>query len=353
MSKRIAFCADGTWDKASKRTNVYKFYKALITSGDQIPLYDDGVGADGNPIIMILGGAFGTGLWKKIREGYTQIAHVYEQGDDLYLFGFSRGAFTARSLAGMIAACGLPTKSFTDETVEMAFDAYRDQLNRQAKLKKLAPWDMVSADIKMVGVWDTVGALGIPAAVGLIDPLAYGFLDTSLNPRIKNGFHAMAMDERRAQFMPTLWTGAPAADQHVEQVWFTGAHSDVGGGEPDDVDGAKELSDIPLSWMFDRARALGLQFDEAVAQQYAHPLDAGYALNKFHESWTPLWGIPFRRHVAKDAVIANSVLVRCQHDAEWRPGNLSFVNGVVAETYQIVPVVGQSAAAGAHSAQGG
>ena len=198
MSKRIVFCADGTWDKASSRTNVYKLFKAVLTSGDQLPLYDDGVGADGAALVMVLGGAFGTGLWKKIREGYTQIAHVYEPGDELYLFGFSRGAFTARALAGMIAICGLPVKSFTDDMVNLAFDAYRDKVNRQVKLQKLAPWDMFAADMKMVGVWDTVGALGIPAAIGHIDPIAYGFLDTSLNPKIKNGFHAMAMDERRA-----------------------------------------------------------------------------------------------------------------------------------------------------------
>ena len=156
MSKRIAFCADGTWDKASKQTNVYKLYKALLTTGDQIPLYDDGVGSDGNPLVMLLGGAFGTGLWEKINEGYKQISHVYEQGDELFIFGFSRGSYTARSLAGMIAACGLPTQNFTDEMVNSAFDAYRDKANRAAKLQKLAPWKMFAADIKMVGVWDTV-----------------------------------------------------------------------------------------------------------------------------------------------------------------------------------------------------
>jgi uncharacterized protein (DUF2235 family) len=349
MSKRIAYCTDGTWDKAITRTNVYKLYKALLTTGQQIPLYDDGVGSDGNPVVMLLGGAFGTGLWQKIKEGYTKISHVYEQGDDLYIFGFSRGAYTARSLAGMIAACGLPTANFSDDMVNLAFDAYRDPANRAAKLQKLAPWKMFAADIKMVGVWDTVGSLGIPAAVGLNDPILYGFLDTSLNPKIKNAFQALAMDERREQFMPTLWTGAPVADQHVEQIWFTGAHSDVGGGEPDQAPGVEELSDIPLSWMIDKARGLGIQVDEGVAQQYANPLAAKYAMNKFHESWNVGWGFPKRRHIAKDAAIANSVVVRCQLDPEWRPGNLSFVDGSLAAGYGIVSVVSQPAAA----AQGG
>jgi len=102
-------------DSPAKHTNVYKLYKALLVSANQMPFYDDGVGADGNPISKLLDGAFGTGLWQKIKDGYAKIAQVYEAGDQLYLFGFSRGAYTARSLAGMIAACGLPTKSFTDD----------------------------------------------------------------------------------------------------------------------------------------------------------------------------------------------------------------------------------------------
>src|SRR5258708_28032290 len=98
MSKRIAFCADGTWDNATKHTNVYKLFKSLVVSADQMPFYDDGVSADGDPFLKLIGGAFGTGLWHKIKEGYTKIAHVYAAGDPLFLFGFSRGAYTARSL---------------------------------------------------------------------------------------------------------------------------------------------------------------------------------------------------------------------------------------------------------------
>jgi hypothetical protein len=202
---------------------------------------------------------------------------------------------------------------------------------------------MFPADIKMVGVWDTVGSLGIPAVFGKVDPILYGFLNTGLNPRIRNAFHAMAMDERRGPFMPTAWSGTPAADQHVEQVWFTGAHSDVGGGEADAAPDVPELSDIPLSWMIDKGRGLGLQIDEGIAQQYAHPLDSKYALNKFHESWNVGWGIPIRRHIPQNATIANSVVVRCLHDPEWRPSNLSFVNGALAPSYSVVSVVSQPA----------
>ncbi len=352
MSKRIAFCADGTWDSSTSHTNVYKLYKALIIAADQIPLYDDGVGADGNPIIKIVGGAFGTGLWEKIKEGYKKISHIYEAGDQVYLFGFSRGAYTARSLAGMIAASGLPTQNFTDDMVEIAFDAYRDKPNRADKLKKLANCNLdPNPEITMVGVWDTVGSLGIPSAIGQIDPIAYGFLDTSLNPKIKHGCHALAIDERRGQFPPTLWTGQPVAGQTLEQVWFTGAHSDVGGGEPDDLPGTTALSDITLGWMMNKASSFGLQFDPEVQRQYTMPLDPTYSLDKFHESWKVFCGFPIRRHIDEKACIANSVLVRCQDDSTWRPQNLKFVNNSLASGYQIVDVVSEPVVTAAAAAQ--
>ena len=237
MSKRIAYCADGTWDSADNNTNVYKLYKALPISADQFPIYDDGVGSDGNPIWRLVGGAFGDGLFQKIKDGYTKIAHIYEEGDSLFLFGFSRGAFTARSLAGMIAVCGLPTQNFTDDLVETAFQAYRQLDKRQALLDTLKDNHMFDARITMVGVWDTVGSLGIPSVLGLVDPFVYGFLDTGLHPDVRNAYQALAIDEKREQFPPTLWTSAPADGQTVEQIWFTGVHGDVGGGESDDQPG--------------------------------------------------------------------------------------------------------------------
>jgi uncharacterized protein (DUF2235 family) len=341
MSKRIAFCADGTWDSADKHTNVYKLYKALPVSADQMPFYDDGVGADGNPVWKLLGGAFGTGLWQKIKDGYTKIAQVYEAGDALFLFGFSRGAYTARSLAGMIAACGLPTQNFTDDLVNTAFNAYRDKANRQALLQTLSGCNMYPAQITMVGVWDTVGSLGIPSAIGGVDPIAYGFLDTGLSPAVLNAYHALAIDEKRAEFPPTLWTSAPAEGQTLEQVWFCGVHSDVGGGEPDDLPGTTALSDITLGWMMSRASALGLQIDAAVQKQYTIPLDAKYSLDTLHTSWNVLYGFPRVRSIDKNAVVSNSVLLRCQHDSAYRPVNLTFDNGAPAAGYGTEAIVGQ------------
>jgi hypothetical protein len=239
----------------------------------------------------------------------------------------------------MIMAVGLPSQHFTDSMVETAFDAYRDKPNRAAKLKALADDNLVIPTIQMVGVWDTVGALGIPSGIGGIDPIAYGFLDTSLNPGIKNAFHALAIDERRAQFPPTLWKGPAAQGQNLEQVWFTGAHSDVGGGEPDDLPGTTALSDITLGWMMAKATAAGLSFDPEILKQYTMPLDPAFALDKFHESWKLFNGFPKRRSIDKDALISNSVLIRCNEEATWRPQNLDFEKGLLASSYKMIGVV--------------
>lgn len=337
--KNIAFCADGTWDNSAKNTNVYKLFKSLTVSAGQMPFYDDGVGANGDPIWRLIGGAFGTGLWQKIKDGYTKIAQVYEAGDSLFLFGFSRGAYTARSLSGMISACGLPTKNFNDDLVETAFEAYRDKDDRQSLLGKLKDCNMDAPKITMVGVWDTVGSLGIPATLGDVDPVLYGFLDTGLHPNILNAYQALAIDEKRFQFPPTLWTSQPAPGQKVEQVWFCGVHSDIGGGEPDDLPGTTALSDITLSWMMSKATALGLQIDPAVQKQYTVPLNPEYSLDKLHPSWNLLNGFPRPRSIDKNAVLANSVLVRCQHDSSYRPANLAFANGVLSPLYGTANVV--------------
>src|ERR1700733_11837015 len=152
MPKRIAFCFDGTWQAPLNGTNVYRLYKALTVSSDQVTYYDDGVGADATGLNRVIEGAFGQGLLQKIQDAYTKIAHVYEEGDDIYLFGFSRGAYTARCLAGMIANCGLPRGSFTDDCVTKAFQAYRDPINRKAILATMSACGLADASIRMVGV---------------------------------------------------------------------------------------------------------------------------------------------------------------------------------------------------------
>ncbi len=334
MGRRIAYCADGTWDTTASDTNVYRISRAIIAiPGEQYSFYDDGVGSDGTPIEKLLGGAFGAGLFQKIKDGYSSISSVYEAGDELFLFGFSRGAYTARSLAGMIAACGLPTRNPDPNLVDTAFQAYRNKDQRPAILATLGAYDLVEANITMVGVWDTVGALGIPAIFGAVSPLLYGFLDTNLSPQIANAYQAVAIDERRQEFPATLWTSAPAPGQMLEQVYFCGVHCDVGGGYPDDAGSGTALSDITYSWLLAKARALGLVFDANVLSAYPSPIDKTDALDTKHESWSPLWLFPKPRDIAQNATLANSVTVRCQTDGTYRPANLALVNGVPGPTY--------------------
>ena len=335
MSKRIIFCADGTWDSAQNDTNVYKLFKAIPITSAQVAFYDDGVGSDGTPLEKLIGGAFGDGLFQKIKDGYTKIAHVYEQGDEIFIFGFSRGAFTARSLAGMIAVCGLPTGLFDDNLVTTAFQAYRNKAQRAALLATLNNYNLFNAKITMVGVWDTVGSLGIPALFGNVDPILYGFLDTSLHPDVLNAYQALAIDERRQEFPPTLWTppSPPVAGQVLEQVWFSGVHCDVGGGYPE-----TGLSDITFSWMMGNAENLGLQIDANVSAQYAS-LDAKYALDQLHDSWSLLWGFPKSRTVANNSLVSNSVAIRGEYENSYQPENLTLDEGAQVATYLTVQVV--------------
>jgi uncharacterized protein (DUF2235 family) len=337
MSKRIIYCADGTWDNRSTNTNVGRLFKALTTSANQLPFYDDGVGAEGNLFQRFAGGAFGLGLWREVKEGYAAIAHAYEAGDEVYLFGFSRGAYTARSLGGMIAVAGLPTANFDDNLVDLAFNAYRDKDDRAEILAALDTYRLFDAKITMIGVWDTVGSLGIPSVIGGVDPVLYGFLDTSLHPDVLNAYQALAIDERRCEFPATLWTSAPGPRQTIEQVWFAGVHGDVGGGYPE-----TGLSDITLGWMMGKAKALGLEFADAAWARYGG-IDPKHALDTIHESWTVFWAFPKHRTIDSAASIANSVTIRCAHDKTYRPANLSLTRGL-AVGYPSVPVVAEPAA---------
>jgi uncharacterized protein (DUF2235 family) len=344
MSKRIVFCADGTWQAPLNNTNVYRLYNALTVASDQVTFYDDGVGADATGLNRVLQGAFGQGLLQKIQDGYTKIAHVYEPGDEIFLFGFSRGAYTARSLAGMIANCGLPTGTFTDDCVTQAFAAYRDPVNRASILAGLTSCGLGHATIQMVGVWDTVGSLGIPAIFGGVEESAYGFLDTGLHPDVKNAYQCLALDEKRAQFPATLWSSTPAPGQTLEQVWFSGCHGDVGGGtaQGGGVDAGTRLCDITMGWMVAKALALGLTMDPASAAQF-RTLPAKYALDTIRESLAPTDGPQYLRPVAANAEVSNSVAVRVHYALTYVPGFLIVNNGALADWYTLVNVVDENA----------
>src|SRR5216117_289179 len=299
MARSIVLCMDGTWNKPGQKdqgvetkTNVLKLHEALADRPDQIRKYLPGVGTD--PGEKVSGGAFGWGLFDQIKDGYRFLRARFEAGDRIYIFGFSRGAYSARSLCGMILRCGIVRKDIDDVkvpgsvadlvTTQQDGDLKVDVTDKAFAMYKHAYEEKTRADVeqfkreychdtpvRLVGVWDTVGALGIPDEFfipGLrkvdkaIDAKLYGFLDTDLNPRVEAAYHAVAIDEHRKPFLPTLWTDARGAaprvnvaGSKVEQVWFTGAHSNVGGGYAD-----SGLSDIALKWMVDRASVNGLQF---------------------------------------------------------------------------------------------
>jgi len=344
MSKRIVYCSDGTWQNAMSNTNVYRLYKAFLVNSDQVTIYDDGVGADATGFDRILEGAVGAGLVQKVQDAYTKIAHLYEPGDQIYLFGFSRGAYTARSLGGMIANCGLPSGTFTDDCVTQAYAAYRDPANRASILGALSACGLADATITMIGCWDTVGSMGIPALFGGI-AAQYEFLDLSLHPDVKHAYHSLAIDEHRAQFPATLWNMPPAPGQTIEQVWFSGCHGDVGGGTVvgGPVDNGTRLCDISLGYMMSKAIENGLTVDPTVAAQLTALLPQEYALDIIRESWAPKDGPVHLRPIDPAANVANSVAIRIQYALTYQPGNLTINDGALADSYNQVTLVNTDA----------
>lgn len=216
--KSIVLCADGTWNTSHcstasvEDTNVRKLYMALTNSDSQLKYYGSGVGSDGTPIDHLIGGAMGEGLFQKVQDCYSFLANVYDRGDAIYLLGFSRGAFNARSVGGMIAGFGVPTINLDNQTVTRIFAAYREPnpiVKQRLKDGLKATYGLMDVNVEMVGVWDTVGALGIPSLFfNVLNQGKYGFLDTSIHPCIRKAYHAVAIDERRAQFEPALWTNS-------------------------------------------------------------------------------------------------------------------------------------------------
>jgi hypothetical protein len=270
MPKKLIICADGTWnDEDRTRTNVAKVHRALKTwhaeGVDQWVCYVSGVGTTLGEAIS--GGAFGYGLSRNILQGYYFLVDNYQPGDQLYFFGFSRGAYTVRSLAGFIRNSGLLKKEHRDRTDE-AWKLYRSRSKKTGPRESMAQQFRATYSyepvITFIGVWDTVGSLGIPSAslrlVGLLFGLFgydWQFHDPQLSTKVKHAYHALSIHERRSTFVPTLWEKQRDAppDQVLQQIWFPGVHCDVGGGY-----NAAGLSDEALYWMMEKAEKCGLVF---------------------------------------------------------------------------------------------
>lgn len=349
-NKKLALFLDGTWNAVGTNTNVWRL-RSLCSDKDgegrpQLRYYDAGVNG-------VIGGGWGKGLTENVQEAYNWLVENYEDGDQIFIFGFSRGAHTARSLAGFISICGL-LKPGGALGVDQLFERYRHDDERT--IYKLPNFDPVSITleerwmlkysrpvaIEMVGVWDTVGALGIPAfSLAGISSSTLKFHHTGLRKPVRHAFHALALDEHRGKFAPTPWTiRTKAGDtttapmrpiESVEQRWFVGAHANVGGGCFNDT-----LAQIPLRWMMQRAASLGLAFRNeleldgnehrgAISDSYKEFLKGAYSLVS-KRSYRTVAPEPFvgatGTHARVNETIDISIFDRWRDDSNYRPPNL-------------------------------
>ena len=342
MNKRIVICSDGSWNRPEEDikkdfpTNVLKFARAVKPSGlDEVPqqvFYDWGVGSYYQ---KLAGGAFGKGLHKNIMDAYRYIVQNYSPGDEIYLFGFSRGAYTVRCLCGLINNVGIIKRPYA-ALIQAAFEHYKKQGRTYApsgkkSVKFRRQYSHESREITYVGVWDTVGAMGIPISfLGLFEDKDE-FYDTKIGANVRVARHAMAIDEFREDFEPTIWEKRPEVD--IKQVWFSGSHGDIGGGYKPDSDGS-ELSSIALKWLMSEAEGVGLAFESHLQETaIINPLAT---LHESRRSFYRIRKIFYRDidHGKGEVWIHKTVKQRWDQNSKYRPRNLvSYIdkNGWPAE----------------------
>jgi uncharacterized protein (DUF2235 family) len=347
MSRRIAVFSDGTGQSIGRNdSNVLRLCRMLDLDGnDQVAIYDPGIGthvslnrlqtglkiskqmrlADSNPDSQLLRRVripgemgFGAGTRENIKQLYLALIEVYVPGDEIYLFGFSRGAFTIRALAGLVYRCGLLQRE-SISTIDTALSWYGkhyasfDRDGRAAYRAKVDAYRRKHSrpcNVRFLGVWDTVKSVGYLKPVNLPH--------TRHNPIIFTARHALSLDERRSFYVPTTWGGLvsdtrravcatasfdldetddpPGASQDVKEVWFPGNHSDVGGGYPASE---RAPANNSLRWMIAEARQCGLRFND---EQYkaAFPREQDEAVTRRHDEmrdtrrWRAVWSIADR-----------------------------------------------------------
>jgi hypothetical protein len=237
---------------------------------EQVVFYERGVGTGGF-LDRLNGGAFGAGLSSNVRRAYTFLAQNYEPGDDIFIFGFSRGSYTARSLVGCLSAVGLLAPQACDEAnLSLMWQQYRTYpADRLPTISTELGKKSYRPRIRCLGVFDTVGALGVPLpAFWRENRDLFGFHDVGLSPICDNSLHAVAIDEHREEFEATLWRQEEfaATGQNVEQVWFPGSHGDIGGGyvvEETRGQDSRYLDDLPLDWMICKVKEIDADFPVA------------------------------------------------------------------------------------------
>ena len=360
MSRNIVICCDGTGNEyGDSNSNIVKLYSTLIINGtDQVGYYHPGVGTMGSPTAhnkissawsVLMGMAFGAGLLANVGDAYRYLMNVYQEGDRVYIFGFSRGAFTARALAGVLHMFGLlcpGNNGLIPYVIRMYAKRSRNAAGMTHTFQVATGFKSTfcrPCPLHLVGVFDTVSSVGM-----VWSPLVLPY--TGQNPDMANGRHAISIDERRAYFGSSLW-GAELPNQSVKQVWFAGVHSDVGGSYPEAESG---LSKITLEWMLCEAISLGLLVDPVRADHVlgrtpslpsapfepVPPNPLGQMHNSLQGIWrlmeylphsyfdlkskTVRWRIPLgaRRDIQPDAVVHESVKQRLDGDPSYRPSNL-------------------------------
>lgn len=356
QQKRLALFLDGTWNEVDSNTNVWRMKllcaPASTDGKPQLTYYEIGVNG-------VIGGSTGKGLDTNIRKAYEWLVENYNEGDEIFIFGFSRGAYTARSLAGLVANFGV-IRPGSPIGVGQLFSRYKrrdeETINKLIELRNAGKLQGLTLEerwilkysrptkIKVVGVWDTVGSLGIPAfAIPGVSRPTFGYLQTGLRLQIEHGYHALAIDEHRKAFEPTLWDvrtpkdpnashAAPRAITDVEQRWFVGAHANVGGGYESDL-----LAQAPLRWIMKKASLYGLTFRNdvdidgeilkaPVNDSRKEFLDGAYA-RVSRTFYRTIGSAPDMRengaHTTVNETIDQSVFDRWRALPDYRPQNLS------------------------------
>lgn len=343
--RRLVMCFDGTWNQVRDQTNVSRIHAATAAIPEQpggavaqLKYYDEGVGTHVGG--KLSGGMLGQGLTRNVREGYAWLIRHWREDDQLFLFGFSRGAFTARSLAGLIGQCGILKEPDTTQDERARRRNALDAAARVTDLYKFShknggePMAALGAGtrvarIHFIGVWDTVGALGVPL---LNWSHAEDFHDTELGERVDHAYHALAIDEHRKDYQATLWTRVPdPGRQVVEQRWFPGAHANVGGGYSDDL-----LPEPPLAWIAGKARDCGLALSDELLR-----LDGNEYRSPVRDSFAEFMGGAYqwvklkRRHQRPigetvNETVDETALKKWAAEFDYRPVNLAHAAPAVA-----------------------
>jgi len=328
--ENIVVCADGTWNRPEEdlekdhATNVLKIARAIKPNAQGVAqhvFYDWGLGSYHSSVSA---GITGKGIHKNILDGYRYIVQNYAPGTKTYLFGFSRGAYTVRALSGLINNCGIVKRSDA-KLIARAWKIYKSNHkkhspNGQDAIQFRNQHCHQSRKVHFIGVWDTVGALGIPwSLMGLLDSNDE-FYDTKMGPNVGITRHALAIDEQREDFEPTVWQPRPGVD--LKQVWFAGVHSDVGGSYGPDKKTGTCTSDTPLSWMLDEAAKAGLKLEPHIKANLTDGTSA-----PLHQSRTHVFRLkePLHRDLLIDGVpirIHPSVKARYETDDTYRPPKL-------------------------------